>query len=104
MKAKVAKMHVDTFEEYMESRLTPAEQKKIHLQAEIMEKIIEARKEKNISQKELGKILNVNQSAIARLESARIVPRLDTLIDVLYPLGYTIQVVPLASAMQQPSK
>ena len=58
--------------------------------------MIEARKEKGLSQRELAEISGVKQPAIARLESMRATPQIDTLFKVLHPLGYTIEIVPLA--------
>jgi hypothetical protein len=38
----------------------------------------------------------VKQPAIARLESLKTTPQIDTLFKVLLPLGYTIEIVPLS--------
>jgi hypothetical protein len=37
----------------------------------------------------------VKQPEIARLESLKATPQIDTLFKVLHPLGYTIEIVPL---------
>ena len=37
----------------------------------------------------------LKQPAIARIESHRSVPRVDTLLKLLVPLGYTLKIVPL---------
>lgn len=39
----------------------------------------------------------IKQSAIARLESMRTTPQIDTLLKILNPLGYTFSITPLNS-------
>ena len=90
---------VKTFAEYMndETRVTPAEKEKINFEVELIGKMIEAREEKGLSQRQLAEICGVKQPAIARLESMKTTPQIDTLFKVLNPLGYTISIVPLSS-------
>ena len=89
---------VRTYSEYMETRLSPAERERINLEVSIMSKIIEARKQKGLSQQGLAELVGMQQPAIARLENMKTTPQIDTLIDILYPLGYTLEVVPLKDA------
>ncbi|KAF1682311.1 helix-turn-helix domain-containing protein [Veillonella sp. R32] len=90
---------VKTFSEYIndETRVSLAEREKINFEIELIGKMIEAREEKGLSQRELAKISGVKQPAIARLESLKSTPKIDTLFKVLKPLGYTISIVPLES-------
>ena len=90
---------VRTFSEYMndEMRVSPAEREKINFEIELIGKVIEAREERGLSQRELAQISGVKQPAIARLESMKTTPRIDTLFKILNPLGYTISIVPLNS-------
>jgi len=89
---------IDTFSDYMndETRVSPAERERINFEISIIGKMIEAREEKGLSQRELAEISGVKQPAIARLESMKATPQIDTLFKVLHPLGYTIEIVPLA--------
>jgi transcriptional regulator with XRE-family HTH domain len=57
--------------------------------------MIEAREQKGLSQRELAEISGVKQPALARLESMKATPQIDTLFKVLLPLGYTLEIVPL---------
>lgn len=66
-----------------------------NFEIELIGKMIEAREEKGLSQRELAQISGVKQPAIARLESMKTTPRIDTLFKILNPLGYTISIVPL---------
>ena len=90
---------IDTFSDYMidETRVSPAERERISFEISLIGKMIEAREEKGLSQRELAKISGVKQPAIARLESMKATPQIDTLFKVLHPLGYTIEIVPLNS-------
>lgn len=55
--------------------------------AEIIDKIIFERKEKGYSQRELSDMCGMKQSALARIESLQVVPRLDTLIRIATKLN-----------------
>ena len=61
----------------------------------IIDNLIILRKNNGLSQKDLAKAANLAQPAIARMESKRAVPQLDTLIKVSEALGYTVKLVPL---------
>ena len=88
---------IDTFSDYLndETRVSPAERERINFEISLIGKMIEAREEKGLSQRELAEISGVKQPAIARLESMKATPQIDTLFKVLHPLGYTIEIVPL---------
>ena len=94
---------IETFSDYMndESRVSPADRERINFVIAIIGKMIEAREEKGISQRELASMSGVKQPAIARLESMKTTPQIDTLFKVLYPLGYTIEIVPIASTRRK---
>jgi len=93
---------IDTFTDYMndETRVSPAERERINFEVALIGKMIEAREQKGISQRELAEISGVKQPAIARLESMKTTPQIDTLFKVLHPLGYTIEIVPLGDKLQ----
>ena len=79
-----------------ESRVSAAEREQIQFEIELIGKVIEARKEKGLSQRDLAELSGVKQPAIARLESMQSTPKIDTLIRILNPLGYTLSIVPIA--------
>ena len=60
----------------------------------IIDELIELRKAKGLTQRELAKAANLAQPAIARLESKNAVPQLDTLLKVASALGCDLAVVP----------
>jgi DNA-binding XRE family transcriptional regulator len=88
---------IDTFSDYMndETRVSPADKERINFEVSLIGKMIEAREQKGLSQRELAEISGVKQPAIARLESMKATPQIGTLFKVLHPLGYTIEIVPL---------
>ena len=61
---------INTFADYMEdeTRVSPAEREQINFEAELIGKMIEARQQKGLSQRELAELAGVKQPAIARLE------------------------------------
>lgn len=60
----------------------------------IIDSLIEQRRSKGMTQKELAKASCLTQSVIARLESKKATPQLDTLLKVASALGCDIAVVP----------
>lgn len=61
----------------------------------IMSELIKARNEKGISQKKLEEMSGVSQPVIARMETGKTSPQLDTVLKVLASLDKTLAVVPL---------
>lgn len=74
--------------------ITP-EQEEIRLEMDIIKATIEARKQNKLTQRELSQKSGVKQPVIARIEKCVNSPQTSTLIKLLYPMGYTIRVVPL---------
>lgn len=59
----------------------------------IIDRLIDERHNKGLTQRELAKVANVPPLAIARLESKSNIPRLDTIIRVAQALDCDITVV-----------
>lgn len=59
----------------------------------IIDQLIELRKAKGLTQKDLATAANLTQPAIARLESKSAVPQLNTFVKVAGALGYNIELV-----------
>jgi len=96
MSIKIKGTEYTTFNDLMkdENLLSPAERDAINFEISLIGKLIEAREQKGLSQKELADLAGVKQPAIARLESMRATPQINTLFKILKPLGYTITIVP----------
>ncbi len=74
--------------------LEDEEMELIRIEKELIGAIISAREEKHLSQLQVAKMSNLKQAGISRMESGKHSPRVDTLLRVLIPLGYTLQIVP----------
>lgn len=74
--------------------ITDIEKEKIDFEIAIIGKLIEARESKGISQKQLADMCGMKQSVIARLEQMNATPQLNTLVKILKPLGYRLDIVP----------
>jgi len=87
-----------SWEEVREQLFTPEERAASDLRVAMMLELIQARKEKGISQKKLEEMSGVRQPVIARMERGYTSPQVDTLLKVLAPLGKTLSIVPLPTA------
>ena len=82
-----------TWNELEREVFTPEEIAASRARVQIISAVIEARKEKGLSQQELADLTGVKQPAIARLENGKLRPSVDTLNRLLIPLGKKIAVV-----------
>ena len=57
--------------------------------------LVAIREENGITQSQLAELCGVKQPTIARLEKSLHSPQLDSILKVLVPLGYTLQIVPI---------
>ncbi len=60
--------------------------------ASIVGAIIEKRNELGLSQRQLAEICGIPQSSVARIETLKTTPNLDTLIKIMQPLGLKLTV------------
>ena len=67
----------------------------INFEVALIETVKEMIQSSGFSHTQLAKASGVKQSAIARMESMKAVPQIDTLIKLLVPMGYTLDIVPL---------
>lgn len=78
-----------------EFELSEEDEKLIQMEKELIKTMVHIREEKGLTQAGLADICNVKQPMIARLESQAHSPQIDSLLRVLVPLGYTLQIVPM---------
>ena len=67
----------------------------IELEKDLIRTMVQIREEKGLTQSQLAEICNVKQPVIARMESSVHSPQIDSLLKILAPLGYTLQIVPI---------
>lgn len=80
-----------------ELNLSEEEESRIALEKELIRTMAQIREDKGMTQAELAELCHVKQPVIARMEAGTHSPQVDSLLKVLVPLGYTLQVVPLAA-------
>lgn len=73
--------------EYINNLLSEDEKEEMALEVQLMRELAAARKEKKLTQKELGKLCGLPQSAIARIEKGENSPSIATVTKVLTVLG-----------------
>ena len=78
-----------------ELNISDQEENIIALEKELIKTLVQIREEKGLTQSELADLCQVKQPVIARMESAVHSPQINSLLKVLVPLGYTLQVVPI---------
>ena len=63
-------------------------------EAAIISAIIKQRSELGMSQRELAALCDIHQSSVARIESRKTTPKLDTLLKLINQLGLRLSIVP----------
>ncbi len=84
-----------------ELNLTPEDEVQIEFEKDLIRTMIKIREEQELTQAQLAEKCNLKQSAIARLEKMTHSPRVDTLLDILTKLGYTLKIVPIETEGQR---
>jgi predicted transcriptional regulator len=67
----------------------------IAFNAALVKIVPNARKELKMTKKQLAEKCGLNQPYIAKIESLSTSPRVDTLVKILYHLGYKLEIVPI---------
>ena len=78
-----------------EFELSEEDERIVELEMNLIRKLVSIREEKGITQSQLAELSGVKQPTIARLEKSLHSPQLDSILKVLVPLGYTLQIVPI---------
>ena len=81
-----------TWNDVRKEIFTPEEIAESDLRVALIGELTKARKEKGISQRELGELSGVKQPVIARMENGSTTPNLSTILKVLAPLGKTLYI------------
>ena len=84
-------------DEFDREIFTPEEIAESNLQAALIAALIEARRERGLTQRQLEELCGIKQPQIARIEKGETSPRLDTFLKVLGALGKTLEVVPIST-------
>lgn len=84
-----------------ELNLTPEDEAQIDFEKELIETMIRIREEQGLTQAQLAEKCDMKQSMIARFEKLTHSPRIDTMLDILTQLGYTLKIVPIEKSGQR---
>ncbi len=71
------------------------EKKIMEMEYSLITSFIKLRKEANISQEQLANATSVIRTTIARIENNMNSPQLKTMLELLEPLGFTLEIVPI---------
>lgn len=86
---------MDDFEKYLNKQLERPEFKKewdaLEQEYSIIQAVIDARKSKNMTQKQLAELTGINQSDISRIEKGTANPSLNTLRRLAKGMGMELQ-------------
>lgn len=75
--------------------LSDEDERIIDMEKNLIRTLVSIREENGITQSQLAELSGVKQPTIARLEKSLHSPQLDSMLKVLVPLGYTLQIVPI---------
>lgn len=84
-----------------ELNLTPDDEIQIAFEKELIETMIRIREEQGLTQAQLAEKCDMKQSMIARFEKLTHSPRVDTMLEILTQLGYTLKIVPIEQKGQR---
>ena len=84
--------------------ISQEDQNAIALEKDLIRAMVAIREEKGLTQSQLAEMCNVKQPIIARMEASVHSPQIDSLLKILTPLGYTLQIVPMGKKWSQDKK
>ena len=70
------------------------------LEYEFIKKLLKVRKDNGLTQQKMADQANVIRETIARIENSMVSPNLNTIIKMLEPLGYTIDISKIKEVMK----
>lgn len=82
----------ESWKEVRSKMFSPDEIAESDLRVALIGEIIKARKERGLSQRELGEMCGVKQPVIARMENGSTTPNLNTVLKILASLGKTLYI------------
>ncbi len=84
----------DNYKEYVKSidDASKREVEELEMHANIVSEIIAKRNSLGLSQRQLSEICGIPQSSLARIETFKITPKMDTILKIMSPLGLRLTV------------
>jgi ribosome-binding protein aMBF1 (putative translation factor) len=93
---KIGNMEYTTFDDIWnnEDLLSNEDRQRVQFQVDLIIALIEAREAKGYTQHQLAELSHTKQASIARVESMKHKPQIDTLLKLLKPLGMKLAIIP----------
>ena len=85
----------DLFEELVLTDKEQAMVERINMISSIIFEIVKQRNEKKLSQRDIEEITGIKQPMIARIETLKSIPRLDTLVSLCQAVGIKLGTIPM---------
>jgi DNA-binding XRE family transcriptional regulator len=85
----------ENFRDLLDNCITEEDRQSIEFQTDLILKMHNVRKEKNLSQEELANSVGMKQSALARIETLKSSPKVETVIKLLCSMGYKLSIEPI---------
>ena len=84
----------NNYKEYVKSidEASKREVEELEMHANIVSEIIAKRNLLGLSQRQLSEICGIPQSSLARIETFKITPKMDTILKIMSPLGLRLTV------------
>lgn len=91
-----------TWNDYKEYASTLSSEAKIDIEeasalASFVTQIIQRRNELGLTQRELAALSGLPQSSIARIETMKTIPNIETIIKIVKPLGLQLSLLPISA-------
>ncbi|MDD3219152.1 MAG: helix-turn-helix transcriptional regulator [Lachnospiraceae bacterium] len=67
----------------------------IEFEMDLIRTMVKLRENQGLSQKKLAELCGMKQPTLAKIEKRKHSPQVNSLLKVLRPLGYTLQIVPI---------
>jgi ribosome-binding protein aMBF1 (putative translation factor) len=94
--SRIFRTHEEVEREMLEEGLISEEEiRESDMRAALMVEMIRARRDRGLSQRDLERMSGVRQPVISRIENGTDIPKLDTVMKVLAPLGLTLKLAPI---------
>ncbi|MDR0822459.1 MAG: helix-turn-helix transcriptional regulator [Endomicrobium sp.] len=92
---KIRGVNYTTFQDLWNDKnlLTEEEKAEIIFKNTIVEDLIKAREAKGYTQTKLAELSGIKQPSLAKIESGKTMPQIDTFFKILKPLGKTLNIM-----------
>lgn len=91
----------DTWEDFKEEIMTVEEQEALKARVSLMKQIAELRKKENLTQRDLSEKSGIDKTVIWKMETGKVIPRVDTFVNALSAMGYHLEIVPNKEKCQE---